>query len=217
MENQKFKHEEALRTLKAEISKDGEQNGNGKRKAVQNNEKNVEIIVKWKKEDKKEKEQKILEGIERYILSKIPETKYFTTYNDWFRWISSDDVGKDELAIFDNCIFLKSLFVITAHFTETEHFPIDDNSECVIPVIGEGWSLKNTKCLHLMTRGFMFSQKTANFEEIQSTSTEKLEKPGFGRYFSFMFSNCKQNDSNFGIRSNKIDDMLLLVFIKDEH
>ena len=79
LENQKFKHEEALRTLKAEISKDGEQNGNGKRKAVQNNEKNVEIIVKRKKEDKKEKEQKILEGIERYILSKIPETKYFTT------------------------------------------------------------------------------------------------------------------------------------------
>ena len=76
MENQKFKHEEALRTLKAEISKDGEQNGNGKRKAVQNNEKNVEIIVKRKKEDKKEKEQKILEGIERYILSKITETKY---------------------------------------------------------------------------------------------------------------------------------------------
>ena len=46
------------------------------RKKVKNGNQNLERKTR---NQKLEHRQKILEGIERYILSKIPETKYFTT------------------------------------------------------------------------------------------------------------------------------------------
>ena len=215
LENQKLKYEEALRILKAESNLEDLIKENGKRKAVQSSEENTEI-VKRKKEVKKElseKEQKILEGLKRYVLSQIPETKFFSMYNDWFDWVLSVDVNYNETITFGDCILVKYpslIFQITVYFTETEHFPIHNCNEFVLPMINKGWSLENTRCL-LLSRSLplLFSQQYKyNFtKEVKSSFNEKPEKPGFGSYFSFKLSKSLLID--------KKTNTLVIVFVRD--
>ena len=158
----------------------------GKRKVEKSQD---DEIVKRKKEivELSETEQKVLEGMEKYVISKRPATNFFSSYRDWFGYIEPLDYGTKIL--FEDCIFLKQRGPFSVHFTESDDFPIYEvDKEHVFPFINEGWSFKNTRC-------YILKNSSHLFEELKSSFTEEIDKPGFGSYFSFKISitvRCKQ-------------------------
>lgn len=161
------------------------------------------ILEERRKESEKlsEEEQRILEGINKFLLRKRAATKFFTTCEDWVNWFldntETNEIVKME---FKNRIFVK-LYSGTKHtiyLTEIEDFPIRDNSETVIPVLRKGWTRLNTKC-------YLLKDAEGSLQDMTSLLTKEIREQEIGKSFSIQI---KDNTCY------KLDFFCILIFEK---
>ena len=199
-----------INNLERQLSEKNEENKKliAKKKLELNKEKKKEedeIEVKKKQaEELSEQRDKILEGIEKYVIRKRSTTKFFPTYDAWFSWIrDSVPFGTTK---FKNCAFVRYSNVgKLIYFTEYAEFPVMSNKELVIPVVNEGWSADNTKG-YLLRNIYSGSPVT----EIETAFTEEINDPEFGRYFSIKIA-----DSDFSYK-NGYNTYFINVFVHQE-
>ena len=166
---QTFVEEKKANEMKIKPKTGNSASFNGKRKADEQNEfvKRLKLV-----QELPDTEQRILEGIEKFIICKRRAiTNFFQSYDQWFKWLEENT--RDSLTFFGDYIFFNENRPSSICFTEDKNFPINSSDKVVFPVIREGWSDENTKCHYLESFG---SHKTC------STSSTS-EKPGYGKYF----------------------------------
>ena len=221
LENQQFKHEETVKTLRASYEEQinalkGNRFGSGGDLVAGSNKRKLEainvneLILKAKKkqiEQLSEKEQSVLEGINKFLLRKRAASNFFPAFTSWANW-ANNNVDHDEVIKFDNYIFIKRSMSGSwrqlIHLSEIEDFPtMNSFSETVLPVIGNGWRRANTK-LYLIDK--------YEFEDVTSSLTEEIEEAEIGKSFSFDMKNNFKWHNRW--KSNSYS-YCMLVFVKE--
>ena len=183
LERQLLGNNEEIKKLKAEkkieLQKEKEAS-----KAKNTKEENAIEVSKKKVEQLSKEEQRILEGIEKYVVSKRSTTNFSPTYDAWFSWIK--DKAPFGTTKIQNYAFVKYKSIKNKNmgklinFTEYPEFPIMNDNELAIPVVNEGWSAANTK-------GFLLkevSSGTSPVRKIKTTFTDEINDLEMGRYYS---------------------------------
>ena len=145
--------------------------------------------------------QKIVEGIDKFLLRRIPATNFFQFFSEWTRWLHNNTGYIPNIThtlSFINRFFLRNdqlvseLMKIKINFTEISNFPVRDENEYVEAT---KWRRENTKCYALWESG--------DFRDLTSLFTEEIDEPEIGRSFSiqiekthFKFS-YKQNSKEY--------------------
>ena len=145
--------------------------------------------------------EKIVEGIEKYIIRKRSRTNFFSTYHSWFDWLKKITAARVRTRMYENSVFVscKLNFRNLFHFTEYQEFPIMSKAEIVIPVINKGWTRENTKA---------FILKRDKPTPVTTSFTEEITEPGIGKHFSLEIS----GRNNYSYANSEVYCLLVVFF-----